>query len=89
MYYDESIEINFKIPEFLKEAIDELIKARKENQNSFEKYAIIMQYSFEKYAITIQYLFEKYEIIIQYSFEKFAIFTLLWYNKPKGVRWKC
>lgn len=30
--FDESIEINFKIPDFLKETINELIKARKEKQ---------------------------------------------------------
>ena len=33
MYYDESIEINFKIPDFLKGIIDVLIKARKEKKN--------------------------------------------------------
>lgn len=32
MYYDESIEINFKIPDFLKENIENLIKARKEKR---------------------------------------------------------
>ena len=29
MYYDETIEINFEIPNFLKENIENLIKARK------------------------------------------------------------
>ena len=32
MYYDESIEVDFKIPEFLQKTIDALIKARKENK---------------------------------------------------------
>ncbi len=32
MYYDESIEIDFEIPEFLQKTIDALIKARKENK---------------------------------------------------------
>ena len=32
MYYDESIEIDFEIPEFLQKTIDSLIKARKENK---------------------------------------------------------
>ena len=32
MYYDESIEIDFEIPEFLKETIDALIRARKEKK---------------------------------------------------------
>lgn len=31
-YCDESIKIDFEIPEFLQETIDELIKARKENK---------------------------------------------------------
>ena len=37
MCYDESIEINFKIPDFLKDTIDELIKARKEKSTMIEK----------------------------------------------------
>ena len=32
MYYDESIEIDFYIPKYLQENIDNLIKARKENR---------------------------------------------------------
>ena len=32
MYYDESIEINFEIPQYLKENIESLIKARKEKR---------------------------------------------------------
>lgn len=32
MLYDESIKIDFKIPDFLQETIDELIKARKEGK---------------------------------------------------------
>ena len=32
MYYDESIEIDFEVPEFLKETIYALIKARKEKK---------------------------------------------------------
>ena len=32
MYYDETIEINFEIPDFLKENIENLIKARKERR---------------------------------------------------------
>ena len=32
MYYDESIEVDFEIPEFLQKTIDALIKARKENK---------------------------------------------------------
>lgn len=32
MYYDESVEVDFKIPEFLQKTIDALIKARKENK---------------------------------------------------------
>ena len=32
MYYDESIEIDFEVPEFLKETIYALIEARKEKK---------------------------------------------------------
>ena len=32
MYYDENIELNFKIPDYLQENIDRLIKARKEKR---------------------------------------------------------
>lgn len=32
MYYDENIEINFEIPKFLKENIENLIQARKEKR---------------------------------------------------------
>ena len=32
MYYDESIEIDFEIPDYLKKNIDNLIRARKEKR---------------------------------------------------------
>lgn len=32
MYYDESIEIDFKLPDYLTENIENLIKARKEKR---------------------------------------------------------
>lgn len=32
MYYDKSIEVNFEIPDYLQENIDNLIKARKEKK---------------------------------------------------------
>ncbi len=32
MYYDETIEINFELPNYIKENIENLIKARKEKR---------------------------------------------------------
>lgn len=32
MYFDENIKINFELPQYLKENIDNLIKARKEKR---------------------------------------------------------
>lgn len=32
MYYDENVEIDFELPEYLKENIENLIKARKEKR---------------------------------------------------------